>query len=95
MSLRLSLQGSTEAELASQAVDFLLQRGYVVEMPGAWESQQDFCARIGLSPRQLRRRLRRRKFMPQVDLDEGPNGRLIRLRSNSAFESWVKAGKHC
>jgi hypothetical protein len=89
LSLRLTLQGNTPDELAADAVNYLLQRGYVVEMPGDWETPTELCRRIGISPRTFDRRMKDRRFMPQVDLDER-GGRIMRLRSNSVFDKWIR-----
>jgi hypothetical protein len=88
--LRYSLHGASEEDLVAQAIDLLRRLGYAVERSGIWETVAEFCRRTGISGRTLRRRLQRRKFMPPVDLDEGPTGRLIRLRATSHFEAWLR-----
>jgi hypothetical protein len=90
VSLQHVLSGSTHEELLMAAAMFLQKEGFVVEMPGAWETREEFCARVRVSVSHFKRRMERRKFAPQVDLETGPSGRLIRLRSNAAFDDWMR-----
>lgn len=80
----------SQEEVVTWCVMLLVREGFVVEQPGAWESRGEFCGRLGISVSKFKRRMRRSKYRPQVDLDLGPTGRLIRLRSNAVFDAWMK-----
>jgi len=79
-------------EAITWAVMLLVKEGFVVEPPGRWETRREFCARLGISVWRFKRRMRYTKLRPQVDLDVGPSGRLLRLRSNRAFDRWMAHG---
>ncbi len=78
-----------QTEMDTVAVDYLLKRGYVVEMPGEWEKPGEFCDRIGISVRTFQRHVRS-KWRPQVDIEEGPNGRINKVRSNKLFDDFMR-----
>jgi hypothetical protein len=95
--LRLSFAGISETDLARFAREFLDLCKIEPAEPfdpwtlGEWETQEEFCERTGIADRTFRRRMEDRRFMPMgIELEEGPSGRLVRLRSHLIFEKWVR-----
>lgn len=86
---RYVLEGATIDEILLAANLLLVKHGFVVAMPGEWESPAEFRVRLGISRSHFQRRMRQTKFRPQVDLDVGPTGRLLRIRSNAVFDKWM------
>lgn len=84
------LHGKTEIELQQAAVDYLLSTGaYTIGLAFAWETKEAFCRRVGISARTFSRRMTRR-HVPTVKVERGPGGRIVQLRSNPEFESYMR-----
>lgn len=72
---------------------YLVGRGYVVEIPGEWETRKAFCDRLDVSESAFDRRMeqaRRIPSLPRPPIDQGPDGRLVRLRGHSAFDAYKR-----
>ena len=66
--------------------------GYRVQKLGDWEKPNQFCARVGITPKALCS-VRHRRGCPSVEFQEGPSGRLIRIRPTPAFEAFCRLHK--
>jgi hypothetical protein len=73
-----------ELEAAGHVVDSLLRR----ETPG------EFCARVGVSKRTLRRRLAS-PFAPKIRVWRGQRMRITALESTPRFDRFAREGRTC
>lgn len=69
---------------------WLKLHGYGIYRLGEWEAPRVFCERVGISPSTLARKMKSRKC-PEVEVERGPSGRLLRILSNPAFEQFCDA----
>jgi hypothetical protein len=86
------IHGRTKEEFLSQAVDALLAEGFTVGMPSHWEKSAALRQRLGVTERTWARKLASRflsRVLPPADIERGPTGRIIQIRSNEEFEKWV------
>lgn len=83
------LRGKTELELQNAAVDYLLANGYTVGLLSEWETKETFCRRVGISEKTFSRRMKSR-HVPPVKMERGSKGKIIQLRSNTEFDSYMK-----
>ena len=78
------------ADAPDDLISALTKAGYAVtrnESP--WETPGEFCNRVGLNHGSFARSLRA-PCRPQVELSRGPAGRVLLLRSNQEFETWLR-----
>ena len=84
-----SLTAPSELELEMIAAMWFETRGWHLVPPGGalpaiWERREDFCRRIGLSSRQLRRKLKRRH--PPIEIARG------KVKASEEFVQWARKG---
>lgn len=81
-----------EQEQINRAIEYLQAHGYMVVLPGewlVWETPSQLCERLGCSVTHFCR-CRRRSGCPAFRMDCGPHGRIRKLRSNEALESFLR-----
>lgn len=87
------IQGRTQEELLQQATDVLLQAGFTVGMaPGQWETCSQVRHRLRIPRRTWAHKIARKwlgKVLREEDIERGPSGRILRIRSNAEFEHWM------
>jgi hypothetical protein len=80
-------------EAINAAIELLQEHDYIVILPGErarWETPTELCERIGISPTHFCR-CQKRAGCPFFQKDTGPKGRIRKLRSNDALESFLRA----
>ena len=83
------IHARTQTELEMLASMFLETRGFQIVAPGGsvynnWETRAELCARLKISPRTLRRKLKRPKHPPiRVDGDK--------VCASREFEQWARS----
>ena len=90
------IHGRTKEEFLSQAVDALLAEGFTVGMPSHWETSQELRKRLCIPRRTWVRKLSNRflsRVLAPADIERGPSGNIMQIRSNDAFEKWVRKKK--
>lgn len=78
--------------LDSWLIEELERRGYerpVKKDAHAWEKPYELSRRLGKHANWLCHVLHFRGH-PGIELERGPKGRVIRARSNSAFDAWAR-----
>jgi hypothetical protein len=86
------LQARDRNEMLSKVKDWLNSQGYGIHLTKGWEKPVDFCSRLEISSYTLNRRLKN-KACPEVDIERGPSGRLLLLRSTSELERFCLGNK--
>lgn len=70
----------------------LEKEGYKVETAGEWEAVGKFCRRIGITDKAFIK-IRTRRGCPDFETDEGPTGRMIRIKVTPKLERFCRMHK--
>jgi hypothetical protein len=84
----LEIIGASPNEIDQMMIQRLRSRGFIVGKSGPTETAKHICARLGISTSKFRRRRKRRPPNPS-DVDLGPTGRLIGIRSNLEYDKFL------
>jgi AraC-like DNA-binding protein len=88
----ITLVATSQSEMLEKVKHWLKLQNYGIHGLRSWESPNDLCDRMGISPSTLQRRLKS-SSCPEADIERGPSGRLIRLRSNPSLEEFLQTSK--
>lgn len=87
----LAVQGTTPDEIDTWCIKRLRDRGFIVEPRGDWETPSKLCRRLKISRSKLRRRWKRYPRPQASDVQLGPKGRVIMLRSNPVLDLFLRS----
>ncbi len=85
----ITLVATSQSEMLEKVQHWLKLQNYGIHSLRSWESPNDLCNRTGISSSTLQRRLKS-KTCPEAEIERGPSGRLIRLRSNPSLEEFLR-----
>ncbi|MGI9172535.1 MAG: hypothetical protein ACR2F0_04400 [Chthoniobacterales bacterium] len=88
--VQIVITGVSQDEINEWCVTRLRARGYAVDRSGKWETPRELCERLGISKSKLRRRWGRYPRPQTRDVQTGPSGRLVMLRSNSILDAFLQ-----
>ncbi len=82
---------TADDEKVNAAIDLLRENGYSVLRAGDfhWETPGEFRSRLGVSTAHFDRRVKA-PSCPHFLAERGPSGRILKLRSNPDFETWMR-----
>jgi len=71
----------------------LQSRGYVVTTLGQWETRSAICKRLNISRKKFTNRLKRYPKLGPGEVQRGPSGRLLAVRSNPTLDCFLVGPK--
>jgi hypothetical protein len=86
----LKILSANDEEIDLFCIRRLESRGYLIESAGPWETRSQICHRLCISESKFDRRIERFPRPKVSEIEIGPAGRLIRLRSNPPLDRFLK-----